>query len=196
MDYKEKLVELMVKCLSDEKLYVHTIDQVDVHKSNSQQLYYNKVSAIYYGHFDKFMISRVEYFYNNVKCRSVSAMKKKYNLIDSSEFSKDKFLTELKINFEQHPPLVLRYLSSEKFEQTNINIPYKRFLIFNGPEQHVIKNTYTYAPSYIIQQGTLNADLTLEEAKALMELYQVNYNKFAEKRDFERLESRLKKYNS
>jgi len=196
MEYKEKLVDLMKKCLNDEKLYERTIDQVDARRSTSTQSFYNKVSAIYCGYFDKFIGSRVEYYYNNVKCKSVSKMKEKHKLIDSSEYLKDKFLSELYINFEEHPPLRLNYSSVEKREETNIEIPNKRFLIFDGPKQYVIKTTYTYTPLYIIQQGSLKAELTIEEANELIELYKSNNKKFEEKRDLEKLEGRLKKYNS
>lgn len=197
MDYKEKLVELMTKCLNDEKLYDEVIDQVDAYKSNSQQLYYNKVSSIHCGHFDAPTTTYTSYYFNNVRYhKSVSEMKEKYKLVDLNEYSKEKFLSELQINFTEYPPLRLFRHSTEKIDRTNINIPNKRFLFFNGPEQYVVKTTHSYTTSYKIQQGSLEAELTVEEANVLIELYKTNKKVFEEKRDLEKLEGRLKQYNN
>lgn len=195
MDYKEKLVELMTKCLNDEKLYERTVDQIDERRCTPQSLAYKKVSAIKCGYFDKVKTSYVSYYFNNVIYKSISKLKEDFKLHDSTEYSKDKLLSELDINFEEYPSLCLSRFGEEKSEQININIPNKRFFFFDGPKQHVIKTTYTYTSSYIIQQGSLNAILTLEEAKVLIDLYKNNSKKFEEKRDLIKLEARLKQYN-
>lgn len=195
MDYKDKLVELMTKCLNDEKLYERKFEQVDERRCTPQSLAYKKISAIYCGHFDKIKTSHISYFLNNVKCRSVSKLRTDYNLYDLTEYSKDEFLSELHVNFEEYPSLRLSRFGEEKSEEININIPNKRFFFFDGPEQHVIKTIYTYTSSYKIQQGSLTAILTPEEANVLIDLYKNNNKKFEEKRDLIKLESRLKKYN-
>src|SRR6185369_7387297 len=113
MEYKEKLVELMTKCLNDEKLYAHTIDQVDIYRSTPHQMVYNKVSQIHCGHFDTVRTCFVDYYYNNVVVPSISRMKEKYKLFDKTEHSKIAYLSELQINFTEHPPLRLQYSSKK-----------------------------------------------------------------------------------
>jgi hypothetical protein len=195
MDYKEKLVELMTKCLNDEKLYESVIDQIDEYRCTPQSLAYKKVAAITCGCYDKVKSSVVDYYFNNVKYKTTSRLQEDFKLYDSTEYSKDKLLSELQVNFEEYPSLRLSRFGEEKSEQININIPNKRFYFFDGPKQHVIKTTYTYTSSYIIQQGSLNAVLTLEEANVLIDLYKNNSKKFEEKRDLKKLEARLKQYN-
>jgi hypothetical protein len=195
MDYKEKLVELMTKCLNDEKLYERVIDQIDEYRCTPQSLAYKKVAAITCGCYDKVKSSVVDYYFNNVKYKTTSRLQEDFKLYDSTEYSKDKLLSELQVNFEEYPSLRLSRFGEEKSEQININIPNKRFFFFDGPKQHVIKTTYTYTSSYIIQQGSLNAVLTLEEANVLIDLYKNNSKKFEEKRDLKKLEARLKQYN-
>lgn len=193
MDYKDKLVELATKCLNDESLYNKTIDQVDPYRSTPQVVAYTKVAPITCGNYDNYYSSRTTFFLNNVKYSSVSKLTKDYSLVDSYKTFDNKMISELKVNFEDLPPLVLFYESEKKEEIENINIPYRKF--FKPIEQYVIKTTTIYTSYYSIKHGSLKARLTIEEAQALFDLYLANDKKFKEKSDLAKLESRLLKYN-
>lgn len=195
---KEKLIQLFNLCINDDKK--HSSNSIDASNSGSS-LYYNwdyhcnpncKTKKIlkYSTNFENTQ-ANVSYEDRN-KAVAQHNLQYVYNYEEPEAGLTPENWTNITINFDDLPPLALiaaakteLVVESKQTYKTKINWFKRKNLEFT-------KKEYVHNYYFTLSQGTVSAELTLAEGVELIN----NYNKALEKADLNKLDERIKGYNS
>lgn len=198
---KEKLIQLFNLCINDEKKHSSNLIQIN---SSGSNFYYNWDYGYGYPSNNRNnKILKSSTWFENVAQDNVSSDDRtkavtQHSLTSIFEYAEPE--TELKsgnwvnitINFDDLPPLTLIAQSNSELTSEIPQTYRTKTSWFQRKNVEFIRKQNVHSYSFKLSQGTVSTDLTLNEAADLLN----NYYQALQRIDLQKLEERIKGYNT
>lgn len=184
MDYKSKLVNLVMCCLNDSGFY---------NRSNPKFCILYNISRY------KPTVETVEYFVSNgFTYNEVTRERKKHQIKDIYiKMEEIQGIESIEIIFETEPTISIFYNPNVSELTSHLSLTFRPYFFGLFGKKRIMKIkkvNKVYTPEYSIMQGSLKAKITQDEVDMMITLYKTNLEKFKIERDEKILNKRLKNY--